>query len=230
MLLEFAPWVTLNLGTTGMELNLAIGFSKSGYGGLDLMFRNPALFTAGAFWDFPADMVWSQTSDYGGGDIVYGTEDNFESNYQLTHTFINAHRALFHSHPRLWLSGDPVVFQIEVQDLASRLNTAGIPYLYSDDESTSGSANDTWASGWVDRAIVALDELQESVPTDKDQCRKKDKDECKKKDMDECKKKDKDECKRKDERKEKGWMALFRPDGSPFKSQRDCVQFVNTGK
>jgi hypothetical protein len=188
------------------------------------MFRNPAVFTVGAFWDFPADMVWSETSGYGGGDVIYGTEANFESNYQLTQTFINAHRASFLPRARLWLSGDPVVFQTQVQDLASRLNTAGIPYLYSDDQSNSGSANHNWASGWVERAIVALDELQKSVPTDKDECRKKDKDECRKRDKDECREKDKDEC------KEKGWMTLFRPGGSPFKNQGDCIQFVNTGK
>ena len=43
-------------------------------------------------------------------------------------------------------------------------------------------------------------ELYISVPTDKDQC------------------------------KNGGWMTLFRDDGSPFKNQGDCIQFVNTGK
>ena len=27
-----------------------------------------------------------------------------------------------------------------------------------------------------------------------------------------------------------GWQGLFRSDGSPFKNQGDCIQFVNTGK
>jgi sugar lactone lactonase YvrE len=35
---------------------------------------------------------------------------------------------------------------------------------------------------------------------------------------------DKDQCKK------DGWMTLFRHDGSPFKNQGDCIQFVNTGK
>lgn len=30
--------------------------------------------------------------------------------------------------------------------------------------------------------------------------------------------------------KKQGWMDLFRPDGTPFKSQGDCIQYVNTGK
>jgi hypothetical protein len=47
---------------------------------------------------------------------------------------------------------------------------------------------------------LASAELYISVPTDKDQC------------------------------KNGGWMTLFRDDGSPFKNQGDCIQFVNTGK
>ena len=34
----------------------------------------------------------------------------------------------------------------------------------------------------------------------------------------------------KDQCKNGGWMTLSRPDGSPFKNQGDCIQFVNTGK
>jgi hypothetical protein len=33
-----------------------------------------------------------------------------------------------------------------------------------------------------------------------------------------------------DECKKDGWMTLSMPDGSPFKNQGDCIQFVNTGK
>jgi hypothetical protein len=34
----------------------------------------------------------------------------------------------------------------------------------------------------------------------------------------------------KDACKSNGWMTLTRPDGSSFKNQGDCIQFVNTGK
>ena len=27
-----------------------------------------------------------------------------------------------------------------------------------------------------------------------------------------------------------GWKTLFHGDGSPFKNQGDCIQYVNTGK
>lgn len=34
----------------------------------------------------------------------------------------------------------------------------------------------------------------------------------------------------KDECKDGGWQDLYRPDGTTFKNQGDCVQFVETGK
>ena len=30
--------------------------------------------------------------------------------------------------------------------------------------------------------------------------------------------------------KKNGWEAVFRSDGSAFKNQGDCIQYVNTGK
>ena len=34
----------------------------------------------------------------------------------------------------------------------------------------------------------------------------------------------------KDQCKNNGWQTLSRPDGTPFKNQGDCIQYVNTGK
>ena len=34
----------------------------------------------------------------------------------------------------------------------------------------------------------------------------------------------------KDQCKNNGWQTVSRPDGTPFKNQGDCIQFVNTGK
>ena len=49
-------WVDSTFATTGTEKNLLLGFSKSGYGALDLLFKHPTVFSAAAAWDFPADM------------------------------------------------------------------------------------------------------------------------------------------------------------------------------
>ena len=34
----------------------------------------------------------------------------------------------------------------------------------------------------------------------------------------------------KDQCKNDGWISVRRADGSPFKNQGDCIQYVNTGK
>ena len=45
-------WVDSNFSTTGTEQNLLVGFSKSGYGALDLELKHPSVFSAVAAFDF----------------------------------------------------------------------------------------------------------------------------------------------------------------------------------
>ena len=91
-------WVDSNFSTTGTEQNLLVGFSKSGYGALDLELKHPSVFSAVAAFDFPGDMT--SYNDYGGSSANdYGTQANFQDNYQMTASFINAHERLVH-HPR----------------------------------------------------------------------------------------------------------------------------------
>ena len=52
----FPQWVDSHFSTTGNEKNLLIGFSKSGYGAVDLLLKHPTTFDAAAAFDFPADM------------------------------------------------------------------------------------------------------------------------------------------------------------------------------
>ncbi len=54
--------------------------------------------------------------------------------------------------------------------------------------------------GLWDEGFLASAELYSSVPTDQNHCQVY------------------------------SWMIFYRPDGSPFKNQGDCIQFVNTGK
>ena len=60
-----------------------------------------------------------------------------------------------------------------------------------------------WQNGFAAN-LLAIDNqrtgLLVSVPTSKGQCKKG------------------------------GWKSLFREDGTPFKNQGDCIQYVNTGK
>ena len=71
--------------------NWLIGFSKSGLGAQDLLFKYPQLFSLAASWDFPADM--STYDAFGSSSAhVYGTNSNFQTNYQLTPSFLDAHK------------------------------------------------------------------------------------------------------------------------------------------
>ena len=82
-------WVDSNFSTTGTEKNLLVGFSKSGYGALDLELKHPSVFSAVAAFDFPGDMT--SYDDYGSSSANdYGTQANFQNNYQLTSSFIDA--------------------------------------------------------------------------------------------------------------------------------------------
>ena len=96
-------WVDSNFATSGTEKNLLIGFSKSGYGALDLLFKHPSVFDAVAAFDFPADMAaYNDFGSSSGGN--YGTDANFQNNYRMTGTFIDAWKAPFTTEDRILIS------------------------------------------------------------------------------------------------------------------------------
>ena len=78
-------WVDSNFSTSRTEQNLMIGFSKSGYGALDLELKHPSVFSAVAAFDFPGDMT---SYDQDGGGANYGTQANFQQNYELSDSFV----------------------------------------------------------------------------------------------------------------------------------------------
>ena len=101
---DLVPWVTQNLTPpaasqplappTGPGQNWLIGFSKSGIGGEDLLLKHPDVFALAASWDFPADMA--TYNQFGSSSAnQYGTDANFQANYRLTSTFVDARKAPF---------------------------------------------------------------------------------------------------------------------------------------
>ncbi len=147
---ELVPWVMANLSTTGTEQNWLIGLSKSGYGGMDLLLKHPNLFTLGAFWDFPADM--SSYDELGSDPATsYGTEANFQTNYQLTQGFVDTYKTPFLNNNRIWLGGYSL-YEQDMEDFDALLTSEGIPH-------TLGPMQDvvhSWTSGWVPAALAAL--------------------------------------------------------------------------
>lgn len=147
---ELAPWVKANLATTGSEQSWLLGFSKSGIGGEDLLFKHPDIFTLAATWDFPADA--SSYDEYGTSSAqVYGTNANYLANYQLNTTFLNAHKAPFANSDRIWIGGYSA-FQTDMSDYDALLTSVGIEHTTG----TPTSRAHRWDSGWVPVALAAL--------------------------------------------------------------------------
>ena len=158
MVNELVPWVDSALATTGAEQNWLIGFSKSGYGGQDLVLRDPGVFTVAASWDFPADM---SSYDYYGSSpaTAYGTEANFANNYQLSQAFVAAHRTSFMTKDRIWLGGYGL-YPGEMLHYEALLTSEGVHF-------TAGPMQlvaHRWDSGWVAVAVAGLYQDSLSLP------------------------------------------------------------------
>ena len=146
---ELVPWAQKNLATTGTEQNWLVGFSKSGIGAQDLILRHPGIFTLAASWDFPADI--SSYNQYGGSADSYGTDPNFQANYRLTPSFVDAHKAPFLTNNRIWIGGY-ALYQQDMSDYDSLLTSEGI--AHSTEKPQPMTHN--WYSGWLPIALAAL--------------------------------------------------------------------------
>jgi S-formylglutathione hydrolase FrmB len=147
---DLVPWVTQNLSSSGHEQNWLLGFSKSGIGGEDLILKHPDVFSLVGSWDFPADM--SSYDQFGSSSANdYGTDANFQTNYRLTQAFVDAHKAPFLAHNRIWIGGYSA-FQTDVSDYDALLTAEGIPHSTE----TPTVMTHRWDSGWVQLALTAL--------------------------------------------------------------------------
>ena len=154
-------WVDSHFSTTGNEKNLMIGFSKSGYGDLDLLFKHPTVFDAAAAFDFPADMK-SYTSLGSSSANDYGTQANFQDNYELDQSFIDAYKAPFTTQDRLWISEGPL-YKKDVADFDHLLTSQGVMHTLSTTETNDAHS---WTGGWVSNAVAGLYGLVDtSLPT-----------------------------------------------------------------
>jgi len=150
-------WVDSNFSTTGTEQNLLIGFSKSGYGALDLELKHPSVFSAVAAFDFPGDMT--SYDEFGSSSANdYGTQANFQDNYQMNASFIAAHSAPFTNSDRILISEGPV-FQSQVADFGALLSSQGVMHTLLNQTSDAH----TWSSGWLSSAVAGLYGLEQNL-------------------------------------------------------------------
>jgi cytochrome c2 len=153
-------WVDSHFSTTGDEKNLLIGFSKSGYGAVDLLLKHPSVFDAAAAFDFPADM----TTYNGLGSSTandYGTQANFQNNYELDKSFIDTYEAPFTTQDRIWISGGPL-YASQVADFNKLLTSQGVMDTLSTTETNDVHS---WTGGWVSNAVTGLYSLEQKLNT-----------------------------------------------------------------
>jgi hypothetical protein len=153
----FLPqWVDSNFASTGTETNLLVGFSKSGYGGLDLLFRHPSVFAAAAAWDFPADMpTYNALGSSPSGN--YGDDANFQNNYRLSASFIDQWKAPFLSKDRIWISGY-ADFRSDITDFDALLTAHGVSHTLAPQTASIHA----WQGNWLPEAISGLYSLAQT--------------------------------------------------------------------
>ena len=106
------------------------------------------MFAVAASWDFPADM---SAYDQYGSAAGFGTDANFQANYRLTQSFVDARKAPFVSSNRIWIGGY-WSFQADVSDYDALLTSEGIKHTTE----TPQQMPHKWDSGWVPIALAAL--------------------------------------------------------------------------
>ena len=154
---NLTQWAYRNLSTSKAEKNLLIGFSKSGYGAIDLLLKHPDTFDAVAAFDFPADMT--SYDIYGESSSAnYGTQANFQVNYQLTGAFINRLKTPFTLRDRILISAGPV-FTSQMADFDAALTSRGVAHTLL---AQTNSAH-TWFGGWLPDAVEGLFSLQQNL-------------------------------------------------------------------
>jgi putative esterase len=154
MVSDLVPWILDNLGT-GDEHVYLIGFSKSGLGATFLLLKHPSVFAAAAAWDFPANQDAAAT-DHGrtvGDGINFGSDANFETNYELSSAHITTWISgkNFTTVNRLWI-GSYGAFQDDMSDFDTLLT--GLDVLHTTETPTERTH--AWNSGWVPDALVGL--------------------------------------------------------------------------
>lgn len=128
---------------------LLVGFSKSGFGALNMLLRYPDMFTAAAAWDAP---LMKQAPDQFGMGPIFGTQANFDR-YRLDRQFRDRAR-IFSRDNRIVLMGYDH-FRDDMQRMHNLLEQLNIQHVWED----GPQRRHHWQSGWLGEAIEAVVEL-----------------------------------------------------------------------
>ncbi|MCA9223036.1 MAG: hypothetical protein KDA71_22110, partial [Planctomycetales bacterium] len=152
LLKSVIPLVEKQYSTRGdRQGRLLVGFSKSGWGAMTLLLRNPETFAAAAAWDAP--LMMEQFGQYGSGPI-FGTRENFQR-YWPSRLLAQARESLG-VRPRIIHLGHGN-FRDHHERFERLLNERHFPHRYVD-----GPVREhAWGSGWLPEAVHSLMEAVE---------------------------------------------------------------------
>jgi hypothetical protein len=125
---------------------LLLGFSKSGYGAVNLLLRHPDVFGAACSWDAPLAFIEANFGNVG-TSVNFGTRERMAD--YLPMKLAEAPAATFRAGgPRLTILGRKIWWnhQAIFHDLLTRLE---VPHRYDD----SLVFEHRWDSGWLPKAI-----------------------------------------------------------------------------
>ena len=152
---SWCPGWRQNLSTTGTEQNWLIGFSKSGYGGQDLLLKHPNLFTVAASWDFPADM--SSYDQFAPLRRELRHRGEFRRELPADPPFVAAREAPFQTQNRIWMGYS--LYAPDMSDYDALLTSLGVAHTPGPSEFAH-----RWDSGWMPAAVAALYQDSLSLP------------------------------------------------------------------
>lgn len=146
---DLVPWADRITSAANQPERWLIGFSKSGFGALSLILRNPDVFAAAAAWDAPVQ--FANLSHYDHLADNFGTEDHFDQ-YEIPR-LIAEQGEPFRSRNRLWISGDECGWTDHMLSLHHQMKAAGVRHTFA-----GGTKRlHKWDSGWLEEAVASLD-------------------------------------------------------------------------
>ena len=132
------------------------GFSKSGFGSLSLLLRHPDIFHAASAWDTGGLLKsYSLEANSGLGEAT-GSKAQFER-YDLG-TSIGENAAHFRGRKQIAISGySNDAFLERLHALRDLLERDKISYSYSE----LAHVPHRWYTGWMEQALVSLEQMQD---------------------------------------------------------------------
>ena len=158
MMETLLPFIDKYLGKEKPTRHL-VGFSKSGYGSLSLLFRHPDTFHAASVWD-PGGIHKAYEPDNNNSlSDAAGSQELF-NRYQLT-VPLAANRHHFQDSTRIAISGySNDKFLERLRYLRGYLEQEEIQFLYEEDIHVPHR----WYAGWLEYALDSLQKMNTSKP------------------------------------------------------------------